>query len=108
RFFRYATLTLAAMNGVLYLLWYILAPRLGTIWSALSDGMLLSFAAVTIISWTWFLLLTASFYGPTLLLPERLAERGPFLRLMMWTSHVARRLGVRDWVEHAAVEVYNG
>ena len=27
---------------------------------------------------------------------------------MMWTSHVARRFGVRDWVEHAAVEVYNG
>jgi len=108
RFFTYAALTLAAMNAALFATWFVLAPRLGTIWEALPDGMLLSFAAIAIISWTWFLLLTASFYGPTLLLPERLAERGPFLRLMMWTSHVARRFGVRDWVEHAAIEVYNG
>jgi hypothetical protein len=26
---------------------------------------------------------------------------------MLWTSHVARRFGVRDWVEHAAIEVYD-
>ena len=41
------------------------------------------------------------------LLPERLAERGPFLRLMRLTSRVADRFGRRDWVENAAVKVYN-
>ena len=41
------------------------------------------------------------------LLPERLAERGPFLRLMRLTSRVAERFGRRDWVENAAVKVYN-
>jgi uncharacterized protein len=42
------------------------------------------------------------------LLPERLAERGPFLRLMRLTSRVAGCFGRRDWVENAAVKVYNG
>ena len=41
------------------------------------------------------------------LLPERLAERGPFLRLMRLTSRVADRFGRRDWVENASVKVYN-
>ena len=40
-------------------------------------------------------------------LPERLAERGPFLRLMRLTSRVADRFGRRDWVENASVKVYN-
>jgi hypothetical protein len=60
------------------------------------------------LAWGWYLLLLASFYGPVLLLPERLAERGPFLKLMQWTSHVARRFGARVRVEHAAIDVFNG
>src|SRR2546427_5159729 len=28
-------------------------------------------------------------------------------RLMSLTSHVARAFGKRDWVEHAAIDVYN-
>lgn len=107
RFFTFATATLAAANGVMYALWFILAPRLASLWDALPDALLLGAAAISIISWTWFLLIVASFYGPTLLLPEGLAERGPFLKLMTWTSHVAARFGVRDWVEHAAIDVYN-
>jgi hypothetical protein len=108
RFFRYAALTIATGNLVLLALWYILAPRLGALWSALPNSMALAFAAVSVLAWAWYLLLMISFYSPVMLLPERLAERGPFLRLMLWTSHVARRFGVRDWVEHAAVNVYNG
>ncbi|MEK6689584.1 MAG: DUF116 domain-containing protein, partial [Gemmatimonadota bacterium] len=42
------------------------------------------------------------------LLPERLAERGPFLRLMRLTSRVADVFGRRDWVENASVKVFNG
>jgi hypothetical protein len=57
--------------------------------------------------WLWWLLLLASFLIRRPLLPERLAERGPFLRLMRLTSRVAERFGRRDWVENASVKVYN-
>src|SRR6266571_262391 len=79
-FFRYAgvTLALAAGGGV---------------------------AAAT--AWLWFGVLLLSFYGPVLPLPEGWLERGPYLHLMNLTSHVARAFGNRDWVEHAAIDVYN-
>lgn len=108
RFFVWAAVTIAACAGAAFGLWYLLAPRLTTVLPALATGLLLALGAASLLAWTWYLLLLASYYGPVLLLPERLAERGPFLRLMAWTSHVARRFRARDWVEHAAVEVYNG
>jgi hypothetical protein len=108
RFFRYAALTLAAVALAAYLAAFLLDPRLGGVWQPLPTVVLLGLSGLTVLAWIWFGLLVASFYGPWLLLPERLAERGPFLALMRWTSQVARRFGVRDWVEHAAVEVYNG
>jgi uncharacterized protein len=108
RFFRHAALTIAVAAGLGFGLWYLLAPRLDIVAPALGAALLLALSAASLLAWLWFGLLVASFYGPVLLLPERLAERGPFLRLMAWTSHVARRLGQRDPVEHAAVEVYNG
>jgi hypothetical protein len=107
RFFKYASLTIAGCNGVLYGLWYALAPRLGGLWPVLPTAILLSLSAFSLVSWTWFGLLLGSHYSRWLLLPERLAERGPFLPLMRWTSIVARWFGVRDWVEHAAIAVYN-
>src|SRR5207247_11419258 len=42
-----------------------------------------------------------------LALPEGWLERGRYLRLMSFTSHVSRAFGKRDWVEHAAIDVYN-
>jgi hypothetical protein len=57
--------------------------------------------------WLWWILLLVSFLAGRSLLPERLAERGPFLRLMRLTSRLAGRFGRRDWVENAAVKVYN-
>jgi len=107
RFFRFAALTLLVTSALLFAVWFILAPRLESLWSPLPTALLLSIAAFSLIAWVWFGLLAASFYGPALLLHERLAERGPFLRLMSWTSAVAGRFGVRDWVEHAAIDVYN-
>jgi len=107
RFFVYAALTLAVLAGALYIAVFLLDPRLATVSPSLPRIVVLSLSALTVLAWVWFGLLVASFYGPALLLPERLAERGPFLALMRWTSQVARRFGVRDWVEHAAVEVYN-
>jgi len=108
RFFRYAALTLAVVAAAGYVAAYLLDPRLGVVWASLPRLVLLSLSALALLAWLWFGLLVASFYGPALLLPERLAERGPFLPLMRWTSQVARRFGARDWVEHAAVEIFNG
>ncbi len=107
RFFLHAALTLLVAAGAAYLAAYLLDPRLGALWQPLPLVVMLGLSGLTVLAWVWFGLLLASYYGPWLLLPERLAERGPFLMLMRWTSRVARRLGVRDWVEHAAVEVYN-
>jgi hypothetical protein len=55
----------------------------------------------------WSGVLLASYYGGGNLLPEGFLERGPFLRIMNYTSGVARVFGRRDWVEHAAIDVYN-
>ncbi len=108
RFFRYAALTLAALAAAAYLATFLLAPRLATLWAPLATAVTLALSLVVVLAWLWFGLLAASFYGRLLLLPERLAERGPFLALMRWTSGLARRFGARDWVEHAAVDIYNG
>jgi len=108
RFFWYAALTNAVFWGALYLGVFLLAPRLAEVWPPLRSVAVVTVGVAAGLSWLWFALLLASYYGPWLLLPEGLAERGPMLRLMQGTSLVARRFGVRDWVEHAAVEVYNG
>jgi hypothetical protein len=108
RFFWYAALTNAVFWGALYLGVFLLAPRLYELWPPLRSAAIIAVGVAAGFSWLWFALLLASYYGPYLLLPEGLAERGPMLRLMQGASLVARRFGVRDWVEHAAVEVYNG
>jgi uncharacterized protein len=108
RFFGYAALTLAVLAAAAYAAIYLLGPRLAILWAPLPAAVTLAASAAVVLAWLWFGLLAASFYGGRLLLPERLAERGPFLALMRWTSQVARRFGARDWVEHAAVEIYNG
>lgn len=107
QFFLWAAVTIGVSLGAVYLLWFLLAPRLGLLWEPLPVVVLLGLSGVTLLVWLWFFLLLASYAGPWLLLPERLAERGPFLRLMALASHVARRFGRRDRVEHAAVRVYN-
>ena len=108
RFFWYAALALGVLAAAAYAAAYLLGPRLGTLWAPLPATVTRALAGAVVLTWLWFGLLVASFYGRTLLLPERLAERGPFLALMRWTSQVARRFGARDWVEHAAVDIYNG
>ena len=67
----------------------------------------LALSAAAAASWLWFGMLLLSFYGGVLALPEAWLERGPFLRLMNFTSLVSRAFGKRDWVEHAAIDVYN-
>jgi hypothetical protein len=107
-FFAWSALTLALVLGVLAFGVYLLAPRLhtlhATVPSLLWSGLLLAGS----LAWLWWGVLFLSFHLGRPLLPERLAERGPFLRMMRLTSRVASWFGRRDWVENAAVKVYNG
>ena len=106
-FFAWSAITLVIGLGMLALVLFLLAPRLGGIHPStpalLWSGLLLIGALL----WAWWGVLFLSYELRRPLLPERLAERGPFLRLMRLTSRVADRFGRRDWVENAAVKVYN-
>jgi len=106
-FFRFAALTLLAGIAAAAALIYLLAPRLGAVWPGLPTVLWVALATLACASWLWFAVLLLSFYGRALPLPGSLLERGPYLRLMNFTSYISRLFGKRDWVEHAAIEVYN-
>ncbi len=107
-FFRFAALSIAAgMAGAAALI-YLLAPRLAALWTPFPRLAWLALAVASAVTWLWFAVLLLSFYGRTLLLPEAALERGPYLRLMILSSHVSRAFGRRDWVEHAGIDIYNG
>ncbi|HWA16082.1 MAG TPA: DUF116 domain-containing protein [Gemmatimonadales bacterium] len=115
-FFWWSALSLGACFGLVALVLYLLAPRLSLLFSATPVGLTpgspvallwLLLGAVAGLTWLWFGLLLLSYAFRRPLLPEKLAERGPFLRLMRWTSYVAGKFGRRDWVENAAVKVYD-
>jgi len=106
-FFAWSAITLAVLLGVGALGLFLLTPRLAnahpSVPTVLWSGLLIAGALL----WVWWGVLLLSHELKRPLLPERLAERGPFLRLMRLTSRVADRFGRRDWVENAAVKVYN-
>jgi hypothetical protein len=106
-FFRYAALTLALASGLVAFLLYLVGPRLGGLVPGLPRVLWILLGAAVAFKAVWWGLAAGSFYSGTNLLPERLLERGPFLQVMNYTSLVARLLGKRDWVEHAAIDIYN-
>ena len=106
-FFRFAALTLALGSGLVALLLYLVGPRLAVFWPVLPRALWIVLGTAIVINAVWLGLGAGSFYSGTNLLPERLLERGPFLQLMNYTSLVARLFGKRDWVEHAAIDIYN-
>jgi len=69
--------------------------------------MWIGLAAAAGLATLYLSVLAASFYGRRNLLPERLMERGHVLQLHEYTSLIARAFGTRDWVEHAAIDIYN-
>jgi len=107
-FLPWSALSLGAVLALAAAILYILSPRLGLLAGHLPTLLWLTLGAVAGITWLWWLLLAVSAISGRPLLPERLAERGPFLRLMRWTSFVAGKFGRRDWVENAAVKIYDG
>ncbi|MGH8623001.1 MAG: hypothetical protein ACRET3_12755, partial [Burkholderiales bacterium] len=106
-FFRFAALTVAAATAAVALLLYLIGPRLGALWAPLPRTLWITLAILAGLKAIYLSILAASFYSRRNLLPERLMERGPYLQLMNYTSLVARGFGKRDWVEHAAIDVYN-
>ncbi|HXG98588.1 MAG TPA: DUF116 domain-containing protein [Gemmatimonadales bacterium] len=106
-FFRFAALTLAALAAGAAFLLYLVAPRLVTLSPPLARGLWIVLAAALGLATLYLIVLGASFYGGRNLLPERLMERGPYLQLMNYASLIARGFGKRDWVEHAAIDIYN-
>lgn len=106
-FFRFAVLTVATVTAAAALLLYLIGPRLGALWPPLPRVLWGVLGLFALLQWLYLSVLAASFYSRRNLLPERLLERGPYLQLMNYTSLVARGFGRRDWVEHAAIDVYN-
>jgi hypothetical protein len=106
-FFAFAAVTILAAAAGTAALIYLLAPRLASVSRYGPPALWVALAIAGAVATTWFVLLVSSFYTGRNLLPERMLERGPFLRLMNLASYVARAFGRRDWVEHAAIDVYN-
>jgi hypothetical protein len=106
-FFAWSAVTLVLGLGVVALVFFLLAPRLAGVHRSVPALMWSGLLIVGAILWLWWGVLFLSYQLRRPLLPERLAERGPFLRLMRLTSRIADWFGRRDWVENAAVKVYN-
>jgi hypothetical protein len=106
-FFRFAALTVAAASAAVALLLYLVGPRLGTLWPPLPPVLWIAVAVFAGLQTLYLGLVAAAYYSGKNLLPERLMERGPYLQLMNYTSLIARTFGKRDWVEHAAIDIYN-
>ena len=106
-FFGWSALTLAAGLAGVALALYLLTPRVAALHPKAPTVLWSALLLIASVLWLWWGLLLLSHQAGRSLLPERLAERGPFLGLMRLTSLVAGRFGRRDWVENAAVKVYN-
>lgn len=106
-FFLWSAAGLAAALGVVSLALYLLHPRIGLLLPGVTTYLWIALAVGAGAAWLWWGLILLSYATGRSLLPAGLAERGLFLRLMRVTSRVADRFGWRDWVENAAVKVYN-
>ena len=106
-FFAWSAVSLAVALGILALIAELLSPHIAHLSAQVPGYVWLGLGVLAGVLWLWWGAILLSYLLRRPLLPERLAERGPFLRLMKLTSRVAGRFGKRDWVENAAVKVYN-
>lgn len=106
-FFVWSAITLGIAGAASAFLIYVLNPRLALVHPDLPGLLWAGWGVTAILLGSWWLFLAVGYALNRPILPERLAERGLYLRLMRFTSGVANRFGRRDWVENAAVKVYN-
>lgn len=105
--FGWSALALAFLLGVMALVVLLLDPHVARLSAQVPVMVWSALGILAALLWLWWGVILLSYVVRRPLLPEKLAERGPFLRLMRLTSRVAERFGRRDWVENAAVKVYN-
>ncbi|HUO52998.1 MAG TPA: DUF116 domain-containing protein [Gemmatimonadaceae bacterium] len=87
---------------------YLLAPRLGALWRGLPGALYYSIGAGLLLALAWLALIALAVATGRSLLPERLAERGLFLRTLHLAWRTGQLFGVRrDWTGHASVLVYD-
>jgi hypothetical protein len=79
-YFVWSALTLVLLLGVVALALFLLGPRLGAVHSQTPAVLWSALLVAGSVLWLWWILLLVSFLAGRSLLPERLAERGPFLR----------------------------
>lgn len=106
-FFVWSAAALAAALGVAWLSLWLVAPHLSSISPAIPAALRVILIGLAVTAWVWWGMVLVSYLLPRPVLPERLAERGPYLPLMRLTSRLASRFGRRDWIENAAVKVFN-
>lgn len=108
---RYFLFTAAGIVGgaaILALGVFLLAPRLAQIASRLPAALYLGLALLAGLGLLWLALIGVAYATGRAILPERLAERGPFLKTMHLAARVGELLGVRrDWTGHASVVVFD-
>jgi hypothetical protein len=106
-FFAWSALWIVGAATLAVLVLLLLAPRLALLAPALPDLLGWGIGGAAALLLLWWALLAIAYTLRSPLLPERLAERGPLLFLMRRTSRLADRFGRRDWVENAAIKVYD-
>ena len=106
-FFLWSAAALTAGLALAGAVLFLLHPRIAGVHPLLATILSIGLAVFAVLLWLWWGALFLSYRSGKAFLPEWLAERGPFLRLMRHTSGIAGRFGRRDWVENAAVKVYN-
>ncbi len=106
-FFRWAIASLVVAGLIAAAVIYLLAPRLADLHPLVPTLLWVALGVLAVAAAAWWLILGASYLFRRALLPVPLGERGLFLGVMRLTSKVASWFGRRDWVENAAVKVYN-
>src|SRR4051812_30924509 len=81
-FFGWSAMALLVGLGIVSLALYLFAPRLADLHPALPRMLWIGLGFVAVVLWLWWGVVFLSYVTGRALLPERLAERGPFLRLM--------------------------
>ena len=108
RYFAFTALGVAGAAAVLALGIFLLAPRLAQLAPWLPRALYAALGVVVALALGWLALIGLSYLTGRALLPERLAERGPFLKSMYLAARAGELCGVqRDWTGHASVVVFD-
>jgi hypothetical protein len=108
RYFLFTAIGLALLAAGSAVLIFLLAPRLALLGGWLPRALYIATGGLAALGLVWLALLAAAYRTGRAILPERLAERGPFLKTMPLAWRVGELFGVaRDWTSAASVAVYD-